>query len=335
MSYAVYDRIGYSDKEHFSAPSDAQEYKDDNSNCHPNGNGIYNDYTVELKPKVYGAPFRFLCCECRNTKRLKFVILGALITLVLSVILIIVSLAVNKSASGSAPKPKEYGLIAYGPDENGKISFNPAEPATYASFLDILKSPLSAYKFHEHAKTDGYILCDENTANVPEGKVCILNLDQFGENCQETNLFSIDQGRPCILLVLKLEPNTVPVPFNLTGSQNLVVKEKLASNHSENSVGISCDGKNKADRDAMTGSIGNLRPVTYHPDSFPLYYFTQNRHHPKYVDPAVMVQFNTIPANRNVNILCTAWAENFNYGHPESSPVYSTTFTIYMHGHYN
>lgn len=110
-----YDRVAYSDKRPFSASS--EEYSDDpyyRSGKHANGNGVYNDYTVEVPPKTM-KPLKFLCCSCKNTKRSKYIMITALLVLFISIILVVVSaIAHVRGNSENSDKPERlYGRYIY------------------------------------------------------------------------------------------------------------------------------------------------------------------------------------------------------------------------------
>ena len=102
-----YDQVAYSDKRPFT---DSHEYTDDppgdgmdrNGNGH--GNGIYNDYTTEIKPKTYNPNMSFLCFSCQNTKKIKFVIAGSAIVVIGSIVLIIISAIAHKNQEKETEK---------------------------------------------------------------------------------------------------------------------------------------------------------------------------------------------------------------------------------------
>ena len=109
-----YDRVEYSDKAHFSTPSDDHHYSDEpRRNGARTGNGIYNDYTVELKPKPYGNPNKVLCCECKITKGVKFIIMaGAVVVFLMALVLIIISAIAHHKQQQSKKGPQQYGKCA-------------------------------------------------------------------------------------------------------------------------------------------------------------------------------------------------------------------------------
>lgn len=102
-----YDRVAYSDKRPFSS----EEYADDPSHPekrHVNGNGIYNDYTVEVEPRTV-KPLKFLCFTCKNTKRAKFVMICSGLVLLVCIVLVVVSAVAHAKHSKNSPPAKQYG----------------------------------------------------------------------------------------------------------------------------------------------------------------------------------------------------------------------------------
>ena len=98
-----YDRVAYSDKRPFSGEEYADDpfYKDDKRT---KGNGVYNDYTVEVQPA--SKPAKFMCFTCKNTKRAKYTMIAALIVLFLCIVLVVVSALAHVNHSTPDPKPK-------------------------------------------------------------------------------------------------------------------------------------------------------------------------------------------------------------------------------------
>ena len=96
----------YSDKTHFSVPSDAHEYSDEPH--HQNGNGIYNDYTVDLHPKEYSSTFKIACFRFTNTRRTKCILFGGLATLcVFLIVVIAIASGTRKGSSPETPPPQK------------------------------------------------------------------------------------------------------------------------------------------------------------------------------------------------------------------------------------
>lgn len=82
----------------------------------------------------------------------------------------------------------------------------------------------------------------------------------------------------------------------------------------------------------MPLNSGNGPQIDYNPGTgFPVYYFVQPERDSGYINPAVMVQFNTIPVNTEVTVQCTAWAQNFNNGKPQESTKFTVEFTFNIH----
>ncbi|XP_060599990.1 sodium/potassium-transporting ATPase subunit beta-1-like [Ruditapes philippinarum] len=120
-----------------------------------------------------------------------------------------------------------------------------------------------------------------------------------------------------------------PQPFDFSDGKNVDIKKKIGNRFSNKSVALSCEGKTAKDQ-ALMMRDNYTAMVDYNPPKgFPLFYFLE-READGYLYPAVMVQFNTVPPNTQVNIVCTAWAKNFNNGQPQNGQKYSTEFAILL-----
>lgn len=326
------------DKINFRTPEDAEYHDHDhhvlNGKHSSNGNGIYNDYTIDLQPQTYKEPLRVCCFKFQNNKRTKFILVGATLVVVLSLILIIVAAAGHHGSSNQQQPAqiKEYGLIAYGPDLNGRIEYNPTNSKSYMQVFNRLEHQFGDYSTVKQVNDlDSYMICNDNTTNVPKGKTCMLTEIEFGPNCHHYNMYGIIEGRPCVLLVLKLPDSEMPVPFNLSDPKNKELASQLEVNNTDNAVALTCQGKTEDDRKLIGENKFAGPPISFHPGNrFPMYFFKW-RSSPKHLAPAVMVQFNTIPSRHEVTVRCTAWAENFNNGQPQNSEVYSTEFVFSLH----
>lgn len=56
-----------------------------------------------------------------------------------------------------------------------------------------------------HQSNITHVDCTDGSA--PAGKACRLTYDHFGSHCTHTNVYGYNQGRPCVLLRLKLVKN--------------------------------------------------------------------------------------------------------------------------------
>ena len=97
-----YDRVSYPDKVQF-----ASDMEEDEGVGHQTGNGIYNDYTVQLAPKQYKEDFKIACFTFQKTRRTAFILCGAVVVLVMVILIIIV-------AASSHTKPSPQALKKYG-----------------------------------------------------------------------------------------------------------------------------------------------------------------------------------------------------------------------------
>lgn len=75
---------------------------------------------------------------------------------------------------------------------------NPLSFLIYSAWLPLL----TVYNTYSYDK-DPYMEC-KNGEEVPDGKVCVQKMATFGEECTHLNHYGYLQGRPCVLLTLKL-----------------------------------------------------------------------------------------------------------------------------------
>ena len=97
-----YDRVSYPDKVKF-----ASDMEEEDGVGHRTGNGIYNDYTVQLAPKQYSEDFKIACFTFQKTRRTAFILCGVLVVLVMVVLIIII--AASSHTSKQNPPVKSYG----------------------------------------------------------------------------------------------------------------------------------------------------------------------------------------------------------------------------------
>ncbi|KAH3724276.1 sodium/potassium-transporting ATPase subunit beta-1-like [Dreissena polymorpha] len=332
------------DKQPFKDDDDHDsDYRDD-PNGNQRGNGVYN-HTV--KPSVPQNRLQFLCFSCKNTKLVKFVMLGSAIVVLLALILVIVSAVGHKEnnakSNGTVPIIRHFGLFAVGPDDSGNLEIGLSHVDTYMNFVKRMENNINVYStIRQESNPDIFKQCKnpETFIQPPEeNQACMQTLFSFGDKCTNFNLYGMLEGQPCVLLILRLDTDINPEPFNLSLPENVEILKRLSSRHDPSNVGVSCEGKTKADQDLMVmRTVENNQTVekmpeggqiSYNPaNGFPTYFFAQKKRGENYVSPAVMVKFNSIPANHRVTVRCTAWAKNFNDGHPENSTMYTTEFSI-------
>ncbi|XP_052809004.1 uncharacterized protein LOC128237474 isoform X2 [Mya arenaria] len=336
-----YDQVGYSDKQPISS---SNEFTDDPyGNRDPNGNG--HDYT----PKLYNQGFSFLCFSSKNKKKAKFILASSVVVVILSVVLIIISIVahIHKDKDGSgAGQPKNTklnGLFAYGPDDTGLLELHVSDHGLYMPYVNRMEGKMQVYSTIRQVNDQKtFVTCNEDeTFILPpnEDQACMQTAETFGENCQNFKLYGALELRPCILLVLTLEADHIPEPFNLSDPANAYVLKELASRHTMHDVGVSCYGKTEEDKKALVlhtanGTSENMLDggaFVYSPkNGFPTYFYAQKTRGLNYISPGVMVQLNHVPVNQKVTIRCTAWAKNFHDGHPETSNVYTTEFSVLL-----
>lgn len=321
-----YDRVSYPDRVQFA------ELEDDQEVGHQAGNGIYNDYTVQITPKEYRDSFKIACLRLEKTKRTAFIIFGIAIVLILVLLIIVVVAVVHakKNQKAQSVTRDEYGLLAYPVDKDEKpvIAFDPAAYSSFSKYVENIEFHLKDYDvLMQDANPDKYVICSENmtSGSLEEGQVCMQTPITFGRYCRHVNLYGYPEERPCVLLVLKLNKDMKPSAHISDDDSNAELKKTLDKLAADGLIPLTCEGKTETDRNNMktlpTGTNNSTTEIEYHPHmGFPLYFFPV-RNDSSYINPAVMVQFRSVKMNVDVTIRCTAWVLD---------NIISTEFTLRM-----
>lgn len=265
------------------------------------------------------------------------IVVSGFFALITIMIIIIVALKHHGSSSKNQPametleaENKKKGLL-FQPSLDGSrlIKYKITDMKTYLKYLQHLDFELYEYQ-KTHQSTSDYVDCTNGGA--PEGKACRLDSDDFGTHCTHLNDYGYRQGRPCVLLILKLDNNATIDPFT---DNYIAVKDKLKDRWSPDHVGITCDGETDYDREHIghedfwyEHGVKEDSTVYNPPTGFPVWFYPQKNR--LYKVPAVMVHFNTLRTHHLVTIKCTAWAKSFNNGNPQDSDVYSVRFQLYI-----
>jgi len=151
---------------------------------------------------------------------------------------------------------------------------------------------------------------------APEGKVCSLDLSEFGE-CIKEKKFGYEKGKPCIFLKLNKIYNWIPdtyrtttdLPPEMPKDLSKHIGEQVDMNKPTNVIWVSCEGENPADQES-------LKAIMYHPRrGFPGYYFPF-KNIDGYMPPVVAVEFE-VQTGVLINIECKAWARNIHHDRSE------------------
>ncbi|KAL3882403.1 hypothetical protein ACJMK2_028746 [Sinanodonta woodiana] len=323
-----YDRVSFPDSVKFASHSD-NEYEPE---MDAYSTGVYHDHAIYPR-RQDRTVFKLACLRIRNRQTLFFLIAGLVVALLTLVIIIgITAMHTTKNkTSVTTTNNKDYGLFFY-PEVDGSsvIKFDPTSSSSYKPYLDNLD-----YHTHDYSPVqqihdaNRYVVCNETTTQpLPEGKVCRFTTEDLGDDCNHIRTYGYNEGRPCVLLVLKLPDNMTPKPFDVN---NLFVHNILNDRLSPYYVGISCAGETDKDQESIGTQHTVGPPMKYMPDKgFMTSFFPTQHNNSFYIPPAVTVQFNTIATNHDVAIKCVAWAENFNNGQPQNSELYIARFVVHI-----
>lgn len=226
----------------------------------------------------------------------------------------------DSSLIGSNPG---LGFRPMPPDSNVEstlIWYKANDEGNYRHWTEKLDTFLEVYK-PGLVQSDNQQKMNCNYTTPPSaGKVCDVKVDQW-RPCTRENKYNYDKSAPCIFLKLNKifgwEPHfyndTKNLPSDMPNdlkkyivNQTLIQQDTSPNNMLLNTVWVSCEGENPADKD-------NMGPIQYKPErGFPGYYFPY-KNTPGYLSPLVAVFFEKPKYGVLINIECKAWARNIIY----------------------
>uniref|UniRef100_A0A1B6GMJ1 Sodium/potassium-transporting ATPase subunit beta n=2 Tax=Cuerna arida TaxID=1464854 RepID=A0A1B6GMJ1_9HEMI len=194
------------------------------------------------------------------------------------------------------------------PDEkNDLIWFNATSFDSWSNHLDNF---IEVYRTPElvPGRTGNLVRCDW-ASPPPPGKVCHINTESFAP-CVVTNYFGYKKRAPCIFLQFITEKDWKPKYYNdlktlpvMPRNLRNYINEKSVEAHTWETVWVSCDGENAADKEF-------IGPVRYIPGpGVPGYYFPYTGQK-GYLPPLVAVQLEMPQAGVVINVECKTWAAN-------------------------
>ncbi|CAF1134770.1 unnamed protein product, partial [Didymodactylos carnosus] len=131
----------------------------------------------------------------------------------------------------------------------------------------------------------------------------------------DANAFGYAEEKPCVLLKLNKIYGWMPQPGALPLKFTEMTGLKVDDPSQPANVYVTCGGAADADNDVLSNlTYYSLLDKTGNSvyGGIPYYYFPYRsvKHH---VQPFVLVQFNSIPKNRLINVQCRAWARNIEH----------------------
>ncbi|XP_033741627.1 sodium/potassium-transporting ATPase subunit beta-like [Pecten maximus] len=326
-----YDRVAYPENVYLHSDGEMEDF----------GTGVYPVSVISRKP-FHDDSINFGCFKVRRKFSTLLIIMAVILLLLVITISIGIHAAVTHQAleentspvcsSGTNPNGKDYGLLVQPmiEDAGSAICFEPSNSDTYLKYLN--KLDFYTHDYSAIPQTgDDHVDCTNATA--PEGKKCLFDIHKFGSLCTHGKDYGYKQGRPCVLLTLKMPKDIVPEVF---GKDDVVTKTHLQNGvWSPDHVAITCDGATPEDKKHIgntpyTGP-NNLTEGSFYispKEGFPLNFYKGGNT----VLPGVMVGFNNLMITKNtyITIKCVAWAKNFNSGDPANSIAYTTTFKFQL-----
>lgn len=168
-----------------------------------------------------------------------------------------------------------------------------------SSFVEVLK----AYKDTLEDTED----CSGRTGiSKPDQKACAVDFKKLTKNCNEANMFGMDDDKPCVLLKLNRIYGWKPDLWENSAEESFPT-ELIDSDYDtkNNMIWIECHGENPADKDNLPKDS-----IKYYPQQgFPLAYYPYTKQK-NYRSPLVFVQFEKVTPNIGLMVECKAFAKN-------------------------
>ncbi|KAJ8314598.1 hypothetical protein KUTeg_006748 [Tegillarca granosa] len=252
-----YDRVAYPENVYLHSDGEMDDF----------GTGVY---PVQRRPYRDDNTFKVACIKVK--RRFRFFAVVAILILVL----VIIAIAVIATATVSNHINNQNNQKVA--EDTIDLPYSNTNDKKYAYSTSIMSS-----------QPEAYTKCTDSKG-PPVGKECQLDAQEFGNECTFIHHHGFDQGRPCVLLVLRLPADTKPIPFSNTSS----VYQTLGQHWSPDHIGVTCDGADAESKEHLRHKIdyhdsGNrsedLADVLP-PKGFPVAFFARKERLEQYQPPA-------------------------------------------------
>ncbi|XP_050101378.1 sodium/potassium-transporting ATPase subunit beta-2-like [Anopheles aquasalis] len=217
---------------------------------------------------------------------------------------------VDQSLIGNSPGLSMRPLPFEDKVEKTQIVYKGSDMKSYKTYTDALDDFLSSYRPSGQSSDDVQVHNCSYNEPPPKGKVCEVDIKQYGP-CTQENHYSYHKSAPCIFLKLNKIYGWEPVfyddssslPSAMPSDLKEYIKDKGVKQHTLNTVWVSCEGESEDDRN-------NIGPIQFYPRrGFPGYYYPFENTD-GYLSPLVAVRFERPARDQNINVECKAWARN-------------------------
>ncbi|KAJ1524229.1 hypothetical protein ONE63_010747 [Megalurothrips usitatus] len=217
------------------------------------------------------------------------------------------------SLIGSSPGLGFRPIGADAEKEGSLIWFDAKNATNVEVWTSRIEDFLKPYKNPSSLKGEGrnQVRCDYATPNPGAGKVCAMDMDNWG-TCQQRFGYGYNKSSPCVFVKLNKIFGWVPEYYNDTADLPKDMPQELKDHidrtpiSKRNTIWVSCEGENPAD-------IENVGPIEFFPErGIPGFYFPYENQD-GYLSPVVAIHFVRPNPHVLINIECRAWARNINY----------------------
>lgn len=138
-----------------------------------------------------------------------------------------------------------------------------------------------------------------------------------GTTCDPADDFGYtSSGTPCVLLKLNRIYSWTPQAYTISSDlPDEVTRLNVTSSVLDENIIVDCEGEHSSDRDALSDaqityySVNSRELNIYHVGLLPFYYFPY-LNQANYKAPLIFAQFQNVPDNQLINIICRAYARN-------------------------
>ncbi|GFQ74775.1 hypothetical protein TNCT_458911, partial [Trichonephila clavata] len=240
-----------------------------------------------------------------------FMGLVSLICTLLVVVIIIIAVALSKTAHPRSTTLKPSELVYLVPQPRKFINRTPTivvhrqNPRIWQKHVEDLSTLVKAYRERQGAIATSN--CDLHYAPIGVSS-CSFPLDRISENCSAQNNFGYDTGNPCVGLVFNAFAGWNPIPYNKSNPDDVPVEIRNGYDLQQ-IVPITCNTSVVV----ASGSSENASVfhVHYSPFSgFPYRYLPLRGMMGSTLPPLVMIQFIGGQSMADVEVNCFLWAKN-------------------------
>ncbi|GIY64382.1 hypothetical protein CDAR_12381 [Caerostris darwini] len=273
-----------------------------------------NNFAIEDTPHIH--IHRVTCNDFPSTwqparRIITFMGLVSLICTLLVVVIIIIAVALSKTAHPRSAALRHSELVYLVPQPRKFINRTPTivvhrqNPRIWQKHVEDLSTLVKAYRERQGAIATSN--CDLHYAPIGVSS-CSFPLDRISDNCTIQNNFGYDTGNPCVALVFNAFVGWNPVPYNKSNPTEIPPEIRHGYDFQQ-IVPLTCNTSVTVASGSSDDS--NVFHVHYSPfPGFPFRYLPLRGMMGSNLPPLVMIQFIGPQTMADVEVNCFLWAKN-------------------------